>query len=367
MNDIDDLATLRRSRGTFGPAHDEPPASLRIRTVAGFCEPATRPDARWMPGLRWTVGAPAALAALTLVGVVAVGGLSDDGAGSGTPGPSTPHASTEGLAPAQILARAANAQRVASTPVPRPDQFLYVESLEINQTMGSQDVNQTSRGVSRLRKVWLSIDGTHDGLIRQGPAPGYPADSYKSEEIVLPGCRNGRSAAIGPDASIIPGKYEVCHQPTPVYRADLPTDGADMLRYIRASAGDQPDSQFNGVMQLLGEWYLTAEQRSALFEAAALIPGVVAVADAVDLAGRHGVAVSITGPHPRYVQVNPTTSASTAVLPPNLPEETRDEHQLIFDPKTYAYLGYRRIVSTDPTHTWAGSSVLATGIVDKIG
>jgi hypothetical protein len=353
MNKFDELDTLRHAQPLFEPDGGLP-AELRARTVAGFREQRRRKGFQ-IP--RWSIAVPTALAALALVGVVAV-----RGGDSGTPSAEPPASGTS--AAADLLMRAANAVPVARNP--RADQFLYVETVGLMRTVRA---GQASRTEPTLRQVWLSIDGTRDGLIRQGPAPGFPAEHQRQrEEIVLPGCRDGRIAAVGPDAKVVPGRFEKCDKPSPVFDAKLPTDAASMMRYIRKTSGLDPSIQFQHLSDLLGEFYLTAEQRTALFGAAAQIPGVVAVDNAVDILGRSGVAVSITS---RYAQ--PTVQAygpkpsGPAVLT-NVPTGSGEmRQQLIFDAKTYAYLGYRTIADNDPADARYGSSVLTTAIVNRAG
>ncbi len=52
---------------------------------------------------------------------------------------------------------------------------------------------------------------------------------------------------------------------------------------------------FTTIGDLLGESIAPPEVSAALYRAAALIPGVTVVPDAVDAAGRHGVAVAFDG------------------------------------------------------------------------
>ena len=86
----------------------------------------------------------------------------------------------------------------------------------------------------------------------------------------------------------------------PSYRLlqSLPTDPHALLNLIykqTAGAGQSPDQEaFTTIGDLLRESIAPPEVSAALFRAAALIPGVTVVPNAVDATGRPGVAVSFT-------------------------------------------------------------------------
>lgn len=94
------------------------------------------------------------------------------------------------------------------------------------------------------------------------------------------------------------------------YPPDLPLDGDPeaMLRYLRDSglgpellpehgSGSLPDSgTFETAEELLVLGGLPPQARGALLAALAQVPGVTATGDAVDAAGRPGVAVGLTLP-----------------------------------------------------------------------
>ena len=97
-----------------------------------------------------------------------------------------------------------------------------------------------------------------------------------------------------------------------------------MLTYLYGNShGDNPRDQqaFITAADMLRGAYLPPAARSALFRAMARIPGVRAMPDVVDVAGRHGVAVTRTYGY---------------------------RQELIFDPKTYEYLGEQETVVADP-------------------
>jgi hypothetical protein len=356
---MDDLTVLKAVGATLDLANDEPPSALRHRVVAGFSQPAPRRHRLRMPSLGWSVAATAGLAAALAVALIA--------GNTGGPGSRSPD-DRNGAVPAgasDILLRAAQTARADPTTPPRPDQFVYVESIDAYQ--GSEvtpDGQQRFFPIQpKLRRVWLSADGTRDGLLRESAAPGQPPARDIIPERLLPGCRNGREAVLGTDAKVVPGRTRPC-VPRPAYRPDLPTDAEGMLRYLREGKGGRSDKDlFDKIADLLGESYLSPPQRAAVFEAASRLSGVVVVPDVADIAGRHGIAVAWTlhYPDPEVTPAQPSAGQPRPVA----------QAQLMFDPVTYAYLGDRTVVTADVADLKAGTvlgqrAVLKVGTVDQV-
>ena len=121
--------------------------------------------------------------------------------------------------------------------------------------------------------------------------------------------------------------------PSYEYLAALTTDPDALLAKIYQETkghGRSPDQEaFTTIGDLLGGSYPPAALTAALYKAAAKIPGVVtvddAVDDAVDAAGRHGVAVA------------------------RLDETSGQRTEWIFDQKALTFLGERTVqVNTFP-------------------
>ncbi|MFC4069985.1 CU044_5270 family protein [Actinoplanes subglobosus] len=193
---------------------------------------------------------------------------------------------------AQVLDLAADtAARAADVP-PSPGQFLYT------RTVG--------RDGRVLAERWYSVDGTRDGL-------GFNVQGGVVDRFAFPGCRDG---------GYISGQEqgEAC-EPDPAYLPDLPEDAEAMARYLdlsNAHLNDDPaENKTNGIakdMATLGsQRWLRPAQRAALYQAAARVPGISVVDDAVDAAGRTGTGVTW-----RF---------------------GKDSGMWVFDPKTFAYLG----------------------------
>ena len=170
---------------------------------------------------------------------------------------------------------------------------------------------------------WNSADGTRDGL-RQG------ADG--SKKVVLPGCRDGQRVAMKGDR--VTGT-EPC-TPSPAYLPDLPTDADDMLAYLnKHHSGRQGDANAMGkdIWALMDGRYLRPRSRAALFEAAATVPGLRVIRNAVDPGGRPAT------------EITWSTEGNSGGL--------------FFDIRTFACLG-----------VWAGqgsSAILQVAIVDQVG
>ncbi|WEH17353.1 CU044_5270 family protein [Streptomyces sp. VNUA24] len=268
------------------------------------------PVKRSNPFLRRTILLPAA--ALALAGAVA-GGLTLTGGGDGAGGhgrttvlATGPALTTSiGVADAkgapQLLERISLAAADTSEPTPRKGQYIYIAS-KVADTYIAVDGDNKSAAVStklHSRQVWKSLDGRDGWLIEAGET----SDKGMTLQSDTPD-----SAA-----------YNAL--------AELPTDPDALLRRIyRASDAvrdpEVPRDQaaFVAIGDLLFESYPPAEVGAALYKAAAKIPGVVAVNDAVDATGRHGIAIA---------REDPVAGERT---------------EWIFDKKTLRFLGERVVV-----------------------
>ncbi|MEV4947897.1 CU044_5270 family protein [Streptomyces sp. NPDC053755] len=186
-----------------------------------------------------------------------------------------------------------------------PGQYIYIESRVGNtyeKTVGDK-TTLASDGIHR-RQIWNSTDGTEGWLIDPAVSPpgGEKLDRTNEKGTSEPPSLNA---------------------PTYDYLATLPTDPGALLAKIyeeTAGMGNSPDQQaFTTIGDMLGETLPPAELNTALFKAAAKIPGVVQVDDAVDAIGRRGIAVA---------RLDETSGART---------------EWVFDPETYTYLGERTV------------------------
>ncbi|MFD9444817.1 CU044_5270 family protein [Streptomyces sp. NPDC060006] len=247
----------------------------------------------------------AAVAAAVVAGVVMNdgGGVEDTGVATG-PALTTDFGTATTKGAPQLLDRISLAAAEGGHPTVKPGQYIYVESKTAGSFLKTVDDKTTLVGEElHRRQVWNSPDGTKGWLI--DPAVN---DSPEGETLSLPD-EQGNT----PEQSLNHPSYD--------YLAKLTTDPDKLLSTIYKETegqGNSPDQQaFATIGDLLGESYPPAELYSALFRTAAKIPGVGVVEDAVDAAGRHGVAVA------------------------RLDETSGQREEWIFDRKTHVFLGAR--------------------------
>ncbi|MET9786677.1 CU044_5270 family protein [Streptomyces canus] len=278
--------------------------------------------------LRPAVLVPLASAALTGALLVT---LSVDGRGPAT-GPA-PSATAAGAS--VTLNRIATAAMAGDTVRVRDDQFVYVRTLERENT--GSFTGPVRLGALHTEERWTSQD---PGPLR---VTGWIRASGK--DAIMPG-------QMGPIESTDPVPVGVAH-PTYRWLASLPTDPDALLARLREEArpveGESRDQAvFSLIGDLIGGTIMPPANAAAFYKAAAKLPGVREIPDAVDAAGRHGIAITLddTGFATRY--------------------------EWIFDKETLALLGARFYI-TDPdrgitTETLAGTSaVMETAVVGGKG
>jgi hypothetical protein len=302
---------LERFRADVPPVEPDVLAAARARLRA---EATGTARSRPVPvRYRWRLVAAAAAVVTAAAGVFVVDNL------MGVRVPTT----TPDTEAAKILLHAALvAQRLPDRSA-RSNQFVFVESVTaFTGTVVEQGKPpRIELAVPKLRQIWLSVDGSRDGLLRERPRSGTGP------------VQEDRLSGSGP----------------PAYLTDLPTNTDAMVRYLyRNSHGQNPPDQqaFITVGDLIREAYVPPASLSAMFSAAARIPGVEVVRDAVDASGRHGIAVSRTFGGVRS--------------------------ELIFDPVSYAFLGEREVATKDQDGLTTGmvvgsTAVLRVTIVDRAG
>jgi hypothetical protein len=294
-----DLRLLREFGEQLRPPPGPPPDSLRSRVLAGAATPrptewrAVRPrPARrsWqLTGLSGAVAAALALAVLLWSG------------GTGPTRHQRAAAPTATRVPtaAQVLRLAAD--HVALTPrlSARADQFMFSESVTVFDELDPSGWSLAGPQQILVRE-WRPVGGAGDGLSEDRPVDTPDAPWHREP---LPPCRCTSGPGTG-DA--------------------LPTDGTLMYEFLYRAAHDDIPAAYAA---LIGDDDLAFERaartlylaqtaptvQSAVFAAMNRIPGVGVRADATDVTGRHGVALTRRG-----------TFGTT---------------ELIFDATTYRYLG----------------------------
>ncbi|MDN3028866.1 CU044_5270 family protein [Streptomyces sp. S.PB5] len=301
------------------PEKDLPPGRHRLLKEHLMTEIRQEPRVRrvWLrPAL--VAGAVAAVTAVTLTFAV------PSGSGESAPPVAKPTSAAPQTA-ATLLEDIALAAEHASVPAGiRDDQFVYIKS---KVAWSSQDGD----GPAKLdpiheREVWLSVDGEEQGLLHE-PFAGH-------DDMLLEAPTPG-----------IPSNTNYRHLQT------LPTDPDKVYTWLNEVSGDgsknKDDANFVLVGDLARESLMPPAQTAALYRAAAKISGVFVIDDAVDAAGRHGIAVARV--------------------------EDGERHELIFDKKTKEYLGEREVAVQDlpwgpkKGDVTAQTAVLERTVVDKRG
>jgi hypothetical protein len=227
----------------------------------------------------------------------------------------TPAASAAAVA---LLGHAATTAASARTVTPGAKQYVYVKTVETAAELNG-DGSSVVHELTNTREIWQSADGSKAGLLKELSAA--PGSSWQS--IPLP--------------------------PERGYPAGLPTTTAAMLTYLyhNSHGENPPDVQaFITAGDLIRESYVQPAALAAVFRAVAKIPGVTVTQHAANANGQDGVAVQ---------QIFHGISA-----------------QLIFNPKTYAFIGERQVVVGTGAGLRIGTlldstAILATGVVDQAG
>jgi hypothetical protein len=250
---------------------------------------------------------------------------------------------------AEILRLAAVAAERQPTLTAGPSQFIYVKSVETTASMTSGRGGRVTsvHMLTNLREIWNSASGTRNGLLRQQPrsgtAPGRPTGPWQT--IPLPGCHDGQPEVVAGAATAMPGRCV----PQRADRTGLPTSAGAMLAYLyRTSHGQNPPAveAFINAGDLIRESYVRPSALAALFAAAAQLPGVSVAHHAVNAAGQRGVAVQQT-----FRGIS---------------------EQLIFNPRTYAFIGERMVAVGASSGLRVGTildstAILRLAVVDHAG
>ncbi|MCW2898401.1 MAG: hypothetical protein JWO67_666 [Streptosporangiaceae bacterium] len=330
--DVDRLLRATDPEGRRIPTPDTDAARLaEVQTVidrrraAAQRSPLGRSAGRRLR-TRLMVGTPVVGLVASAAIVVSMAGI-HLGNNGGSAEPSRPISGVVAVEPAtaagapELLQRIATAALSQPVLVPTRNQFVYVRS-EVAFTSPTQA--QTFDGRAQLkavheRQIWLAQDPNATGVIREGGG---------DETLHSAGADSTRYADL----------------------QKLPTDPAQLLKLINSDtagrAGGPEYAAFDWIGEVLRESIIPPQVNAALYRAAALIPGVVVVPDAVDAVGRHGIGIALVNAGERY--------------------------EWIFNPTTYTYLGERDYLVEDTTAGPAGmltglSAVLERGVADHTG
>ena len=203
--------------------------------------------------------------------------------------PATPAAGGQAqhAAAVRLLVRVAVAASHQPSPAVRGNQWEYIQSVEKAFPGPASLTGQPSPAVRKLityhTQLWRPVSDICFGfLVRTRPAilgedPHAPAPSY------------------GGPGEKCPSAGEL-NRPTYRLLQSLPTNPRRLLNLIYAiekgHGPNPPEEAFTTIGDLLNQSIAPPRIGAALYRAAALIPGVTVVPDAVNAVGRHGVAVA---------------------------------------------------------------------------
>ena len=303
---MDDLQLLRETRNHIGTV---PPAVLArgrerlMNLAAAEAASAGRPAVRALPVRRpwrralFTAAAAAAIAASFVVA---------DVAGSGD----RPGATAEA---AEVLNNAAEATIRTSDPVVGPGQYLLVDT-KAAYPYG----NATTPGeyytwlVSQDKQLYVPADRTGEWILNQDPSVPVQFFDEASRRFEEKQRLQLEEPARGPVATVpydplmrAPGgnfydAEQTIFNGMPLGEAldTAPRDPQVLLEFIyerNGGKGATPEEQaFKTITEALGTGVIPADLRAALYEAAALMPGVTVLDRQAALDGRTGISIGMT-------------------------------------------------------------------------
>ncbi|GAA3144199.1 CU044_5270 family protein [Nonomuraea roseoviolacea] len=314
---MDEMAELARLWAEIPEASERDLAGSRAVLASRFDRPrrgwraalASRMD-RPRPG--WRHASPVRRVALAgAMAVTLTAGVLVAEVGLGGSDPHSPGALI-GAPPADAKALLSLAARAAADQpdmVPSRGQYVHTRMLDQRSLYTQDEAGRTQYTkvlVSEERwesadvgKPWLSRE---QGLSATGPAPRYRWDDGREDTLYEP--------------ATCPG------QPAYARLGAWPTDPAQVRARLVAETGEEPLRVWSSLKGLVAESVVRPSLSAALYQVAAGLDGIVLVPDAVDAAGRPGLAVAM-----------------------DEGDGTRSE--LIFDRRTYRYLGERTVYVRD--------------------
>jgi hypothetical protein len=202
------------------------------------------------------------------------------------------------VAAAELLARVAAVS--AAQPVPRNDQFIYIEATGLTPASLTPGSDKTVRYTTW---AWESVDGKTGDLIHQQPCQRVPVAPVRRGPLTCSGGLMGASEFKG--AKLIPTLPQT-------YAAArlLPTSARQLDAYLKNLSnlgGSTPIwQQLTGLLEFVP--VLPPKVAAAVFTLASQQPGITLQRHVTDAAGQPGIGISQAG-DPYHVQLifNPAT------------------------------------------------------------
>jgi hypothetical protein len=330
MNELELVRRFREDVPELSPVEIQ---ASRAALMERLSRPSPTPPSRGRVRVWRRVSVGATIAAAVTLAVVLPMVLPGGGPGGAEP------------AAAAALRRVA-AVAAASQPggTPAAGEYVYTKSRSVYLSGFNEPDTDHPGGWALVpfeREVWIGPDGSGRIVETSGP-PTFFSEQDRQAWIAAGSPDLGDNI----DEAYGPGKLHFLDL------SNLSADPSELLGMIEAQKieGGPPGDweSFTIVGDLLRETYAPPAVRSALYQAAAQIPGVEYVGRVTDAAGRPGLAVAYTHAGLR--------------------------HELIFDPNTSQLLGEQYLV-VDPTeaelHAAPGTVVgyavyLAAGVVGSV-
>ncbi|MGW5162826.1 CU044_5270 family protein [Nonomuraea wenchangensis] len=239
--------------------------AIREPAPASPTPPPMRPTRRRGPRLAWRLALAASVALAVGAGVIAV---------RGSEAPATaPVAAVRELG--DRAARSAETDPYKITP--SPGRWLYVK--QAIAPLREEPEPEVDRDRRMTLETWHSLDGKQLAL-----------DDGRGRLVV----EEYGPGVTGADLAKAPVTPEEM-----IARIGASVDATPVTEFDDAAA-TREERIFRTISQLLGEQPLVADVRAALFRALPMIQGVSVKQDAIDAAGRHGVAFAYTGTWERF-------------------------------------------------------------------
>ncbi|MDN3356406.1 CU044_5270 family protein [Actinomadura sp. DC4] len=346
---MSELNRLREMRARLADPDPERLAAVRAQVTGRFGARSPGRGRAFVPrrtGLRLAVVAVVLALAAGVTAVQVVGGHRG--------GPfATPDA-----AAANLLNRAAAAADAEPDIRPRKDQYVYIEQRRKELTgpplenlqrpypvksPAAWSPDDPPYYVDRRTEQWQSV--VDKGQILDRDLAGHPTPFAPGMRLParMPGLGGGEEF----NALCEPGSP---YEPNYRWMSTLPTD-PDRLRGEIFGDAQPPAAKWQVISDMLTMGVPSARLRASLFRLGGTIPGVTVAGHAEDAAGHHGMAIEFT-------------YAWGAI-------DIKMVGQLIFDPKTYRYLGSRdllgeRYAGLAAGTLWQTSSVVTMKAVDRL-
>jgi len=346
----DDL--VKRAVSELPPMSDDAFDAGRARLLAGMgktadvtleaveTEPVALPRRR-SRHIAWLVAAAVVVGvlALTLVGPTLVP--------TGTVG-SGPEPRIGSAAAAEALSQAASK---TGDVVLQPGQFLYVRNHAMAMASGGRDQDHLDWAYlqDETYETWVPADQGQTWETRRSSSghktilKGTAADLPKDMPALMPlGEWKAKGGAFWGDDNL-PAAFT---RPTPAYLAALPRDPKQLYEKLRSeAAGDESYILLTEISEGLDTGLIPADLRKAVFQALAYLPNLKVLDGQTDFDGRSGTGFGLVVDSTQY--------------------------ELIIDPATGTYLGWKESLVADlhglKSGTVVNTSSLTTKVVGAMG